>query len=126
MKKIFAVLVLFLFALNANAAMTFDQAFSANDTKPMAVLIYADWSNDKDGTLERFRNLSQQMGNKYNYVEINISKAEAQSYMETYQILSKLPYVMLYRSKCKFARYIDRDCTSSVSCMVSKMQTFMR
>ena len=126
MKKLFFVLAVFVFALKANAAMTFSDAFDENNSKPMAVLVYANWIDNYEEYLTTFRGLEREFGDIYNFVELDIATEEAKTYMERNTILVKPPYIMLYRGKCKFARVIERDCANNSACISPKMKTFIR
>ena len=124
MKKLLITFLLFSIIPAAHSAMNFDDAYAQNSKTPMAVLVYTDWATNSSNILKQFRSAQQTMGNSYNYVELNISNKESQSYMEKYTILQKIPYIMLYRGNCKFARLLDRDCASCSSCIISKMKAF--
>lgn len=126
MKKLLIIFALLLLAVRVNAAITYSEAYQANDTKPMAVLIYADWADNYQAVLAQFRTMEAQMGNLYNFVEMDIASKDAKAYTEQNSILTKLPYIMLYRGKCKFARFIERSCASSADCTIPKMKTFIR
>ena len=126
MKKLLIILGVFLLALKADAAMSFSDAFDENNTKPMAVLVYADWMNDYENYLATFRGLEREFGNTYNFVEVNIASEDAKDYLERSTILVKPPYIMLYRGKCKFARVIERDFANDSGNISQKMKTFIR
>ena len=126
MKKLFVILSLLLLMPVTYAAMTYTNAYSMNNDKPMAVFIYADWADNYETSLSQFRNAQQEMGDLYNYVELDLASKDARAYTEQNVILPKLPYIMLYRSKCKFARLLDRNCSSSSACIIPKMKSFMR
>ena len=125
MKKFLITLLLLMFIPQAYAAIKFDEAYAQNSKTPMAVLVYSDWATDNVNILKQFRSAQLALKDTYNFVELNISSKDAQSYMEKYTILPKIPYIMLYRGNCKFARLIDRDCASNSSCIVSKMKAFV-
>ena len=127
MKNLLVIFVLFIVSIQANAAvMKYSDAYEANDTKPMAVLVYANWAENYAGIYRQFRAVQQEMGDKYNYVELNIADRDTKDYLEKNVILTNPPYIMLYRGKCKFARIIEGDCASSSACIISKMKSFMR
>lgn len=126
MKKLLSILTLILLMVPAQAASKYDSAYSVSDTTPMAVFVYADWADNYDGYLNVFRTVQQKMGDTYNYVELDIASEDAKAYSEQNVILPRLPYIMLYRSKCKFARLIDRNCASSAECIIPKMKSFKR
>ena len=126
MKKIILIFTLLFFVIKADAAMSFKDAFEVNDTKPMAVLIYADWADGYENSIVQFRNMQRELGSVYNYVELDIANEDAKYYTEQNTILTKLPYIMLYRGKCKFARFIERGCALDTACSVPKMKSFIR
>ena len=126
MKKFILLLAVLIFALQANAAMTYKDASAENGKKAMAVLVYARWAQNYDYALEIFRNAQGRLGKSYNYVELDIASDDAKEYSEKYSIRSKLPYIALFRSNGEFQRYLDRNCTSDLNCAVSKMKSFLR
>lgn len=126
MKKIFALIIIMLMSLQANATMKFSDAYEMNDSKPMAVLVYSDKSSDYQFMIAQFKATENKLGDLYNFVELNLSSRDVLDYTQKNVILTNLPYIMLYRSKCKFARVIDSSCAADVSCSVSKMRTFIR
>ena len=126
MKKFILLLVILVFTLQANAAMKYKDAFAKNGKIPMAMLIYADWAQDYNETLTMFKKLESTLSNSYNFVELNIADKETKDYSETYSILPKMPYIMLYRSSGKVQRVLDRDCALDLNCAVPKMKSFIR
>jgi len=106
--------------------MSFSDAYEANNTVPMAVLVYAEWSDNAADYLATFRALEREFGDTYNFVEVDIATEYAKDYMERNPILVKPPYIMLYRGKCKFARVIERGCANNNTCISPKMKTFIR
>ena len=126
MKKILIILLLMMLMPTVNAAMSYKDAYTMNNSTPMAVFVYADWATNYEKNLTEFRKAQQELGDKYNYVELDIASNDAKAYTEQNAILPKLPYIMLYRGKCKFARLIDRSCASDEACILSKMKSFMR
>ena len=127
MKKILILLtVLTMTVVQAHAAKTtFSNAYAQNGKKPMMVLVYAKWADGYQNTLTQFRKVQQKYGNTYNFVELDIANQDAKLYSEKFVITSGLPYVMLFRNNCKVSRYIDRNCASSASCIISKSQFFI-
>ena len=118
---------LFLFlGVRANASVSFDEAFSQANTKPMLVLVYADWADNRDLFLEKFRALEQEFGKEFNYVELDITKPEAKSFNSRYHIYPNLPYVLMYRDGGKVSRYIQRNCVTNESCLVSRIRSFAK
>lgn len=126
MKKILLFLMLLILVPKAYAEMSYAEAYSMNNKKPMAVLIYADWAMNSDGILRQFRAVQKEMGDRYNFVELDIASEDASGYTEKNAILPKLPYIMLCRNYGKFAKRIDRECASNPACLIPKMKTFDR
>lgn len=126
MKKLIAILIMSALTLSVKAAVKYSDAYEVNDTKPMAVLIYADWADNYQNYLSEFRKIQQELGDIYNYVELDLASEDARNYTEQNMILTKLPYIMLYRSKGRFARVLERSCASDASCAAPKMKSFIR
>lgn len=129
MKKIAYLLLvaLFLFlGVKANASVSFEEAFSKANSKPMLVLVYAEWADNYQVYLDKFRNLEKEFGDEYNYVELDIAKPEAKSFNARYHIYPNLPYVLMYRDGGKVSRYIQRNCAINESCMVSRIRSFAK
>lgn len=129
MRKIAYLLLvaLFLFlGVKANASVSFDEAFSNLSSKPMLVLVYAEWADNYQTFLEKFRALESEFGNEFNYVELDIAKPEAKSFNARYHIYPNLPYVLMYRDGGKVSRYIQRNCAINESCMIPRIRSFAR
>ena len=129
MKKVAYLLLvaLFLFlGVKANASVSFEEAFSQASSKPMLVLVYAEWADNYEVFLEKFRGLEQEFGNDFNYVELDIAKPEAKSFNSRYHIYPNLPYVLMYRDGGKVSRYIQRNCAINESCMVPRIKSFTK
>ena len=126
MKKFILMLALLAFTLQANAAMPYKDAAAKNDREPMAILVYADWAQNYDYALTIFRKLQDTLGKSYNFVELNIASKDAKDYTETYSIMPKLPYIILYRGNGKFQRVLDRNCATDLNCAIPKMKSFSR
>ena len=126
MKKLLAFLTLILLIPAVSATTTYKEAFAQNNKVPMAVLVYADWADNYNTYISEFRKAMNEVGDDYNYVELNIASEDAKEYMELNVILPRPPYIMLFRSNCKFARRLERSCASDVSCIVPKMRSFKR
>ena len=128
MKKIFNIVfvlsILCCFTLKVQA-MTFSEAFSQIDKKPMVVLIYAQWADNYQGCLQAFRTAKNQFGTTFNFVELDIATPEAKAFNNNYQIYPKLPYALMLRNGGKVSRYLQRDCASSYSCLTSKLKSFI-
>ncbi|MBQ7763972.1 hypothetical protein IJ384_01245 [bacterium] len=128
MKKIlltFSFLISLLLVQSVKA-MTFDEAFAQNDRKPMVILIYAQWADGAQNCMMQYRMAQSELSDKFNFVELDIAKPEAKSFNNRYHIYPKLPYILMFRDNGKVSRYIQRDCASSASCIVSKLKTFIQ
>jgi len=127
MKKFLLLLTCFLLLTNLQSqAMTFEQAYNEMYSKPAMVIVYADWADNYQAYLNNFRKLKSVFGNRYNYVELDIASKDAKFYNSRYPINTNLPYVYIYSCGGKKARFINRQCASDTSCMVSKIKYTMQ
>lgn len=123
--KLFIIFLLLVFNNNVNA-LTFEEAYSQSDRKPMLVLVTADWAENNEAISKVFNNLSSTFGKTFNYVELDIATDEAKVFNDRYHIYPKLPYVIMFRDRGKVSRYIQRDCASERSCITSKIKSFIQ
>ncbi|MCQ2739860.1 MAG: hypothetical protein MJ237_06500 [bacterium] len=124
MKKLFILFSVMIFAMSgAYADMTFTDAQSSS--KPMAVLVYASWLDDANSYVQQFNNLKSQFGNKYNYVTIDVATNSAKEYNKRFDIY-KMPYVLLFKSRCKIMRYLETNCMMNNQCITPRMDSFLR
>ena len=123
-KRILSVLILFLLTLNVKA-MDFQEAFAQSRVKPVAVLLYADWIDNKEYTLSVFRSVGQKFLRSYNFVELDITKNDAKFYNQRFDIFRGLPYIMMYKEGGKISRFIDSSCTNDTRCLESKLKSFI-
>ena len=126
MKKLISILSLFtiLSAGIANAqTTTFDGAMS--QSKPMAVLVYANWADDAQTMLQTFGATGLKYSDKYNFVTLDIASPDAKAFNKTYYIYPNLPYVLLFRDKGKVSRYLKKDCALDQSCFEEKLKFFV-
>ena len=84
MKKIFILFTLFLFTASVVSSMTFDEAFSQVNNKPMAVLVYADWADGYQNALQQFKAVQKNLAAQYNFVEMDIATINAKSFNKKY------------------------------------------
>ena len=129
MKKVlnfFMILILACFTVVKAEALTFEEAFSRVDSKPMVVLVYAQWADNYQSVLQNFRLVKNQLSESYNFVELDIASNDAKSFNSRYEIYRNLPYVLMFRNGGKVSRYVSRDCASSTSCMSSKLKSFIQ
>ena len=127
MKKIVSVLFLFSLMLwgsaKADEPMKFEQAIS--QTKPMALLVYADWADDAQTVLQTFNATGLQYEGKYNFVTMNIASPDTKAFNKSYHIYPNLPYVLFFKDKGKVSRYLKKDCVLNASCFKEKLDFFI-
>ena len=121
------VLTLFLLAGSLSSfAATFEQAFQDSDRKPMLVLLYATWADGYQSCINSFRQVEAELGQRFNYVELDIASKDAKSFNKKYSFDQNLPYVMIYRNMGKVSRRITTECAMSPSCMIPKIKAFLQ
>ena len=129
MKKVLCSVILAMclicFSIKAHAAMSFQEALNVCSSKPMIVIVYANWAENYQFYLDKFRGLEQIFGDKLNYVELDIASADAKSFNMRYHIYPNLPYILMFRNDGKVSRYIQRNCAANESCMVPRIKSFM-
>ena len=129
MKKLLGMMCVFMLMLVCTmkvSALTYSDAYEKSDKTPMVVLLYAPWSDGYQEYIKQLKLAQNQMGNKFNFVELNIASDETKAFNEKYQIYPKLPYILMFRDRGKISRYISRDCAISSSCVVSKLKLFVQ
>ena len=98
MKKILTLLVVALVFLATKAyAMKFEDAYAQSGTKPMLVLIYADWAENAQSYVQAFNALQTEFGETYNFVDLNISSPDTKAFNARYHIYPNLPYILMFR-----------------------------
>ena len=105
--------------------MTFDEAFSQSSSKPMLVLIYAQWADNYQTYLNNFKALEPQFGENFNFVELDIASKDTKSFNSRYHIYPNLPYVLMFRDGGKVSRYIQKSCVLDSACMAEKVKLFI-
>lgn len=129
MRKIFVLFLLLVGFISINktiaAPMSFSEGYSQTSRKPLAVLVYATWADNYVGHVRNFRRLQNEVGNQFNYVELDIASPQAKAYNDRYEIFPKLPYIILFRNNGRVSRLIQRDCASDTSCVKTKMKAFI-
>ncbi len=128
MKKIFnlllALALMLLFSV-AVKALTFEEAFSQTDKKPMVAIIYAQWADDYQNFLNNYRAVQEDFEGVYNFTELDITTKDAKFFNSKFHIYPNLPYVLMFRDNGKVSRYIPKDCAKDLSCMRSKLKSFV-
>ncbi len=129
MKKMLTVLFLLIMSvctiIKANA-MTFEEAFAKSDTTPIVVLVYAQWADNYQSYIQQFREAKKQLGDTFNFVEMDIASKDTKAFNSRYHIYPNIPYVLMYRNGGRVSRYIDRNCAATTSCMVPKLKSFIQ
>ena len=116
---------LFLFFSKANA-LTFEEAFTQSDSKPMAVLVYAQWADDYQRSLQIFKSVQEQYNDLYNFVEMDIADKSTHYFNQKFHIYPHMPYILIYRNGGKISRYLPNNCAMDASCITSKLKTFIQ
>lgn len=123
MKKfLFCIGLLMLAGFTSVQAMTYEEAI--NQSKPMAILIYADWADNASNALQMFNTMSEQYSNKYNFVKINIATKGAKTFCKTYHIYPNMPYVILFKDRGRLTRFLQQNCVLNNACFADKLQNF--
>jgi hypothetical protein len=128
MKKILNLLLIFLFIIFTcikSEALNFEEAFNQSSSKPMVALIYAQWADDYSNYLQAFNLTKTQMGDKYNFVELDIASEDTKFFNEKFHIYPNLPYILMFRDGGKVSRYIQKDCALDSQCIVTKLKSFI-
>ena len=125
MKKLLTSLFVLLSILcifnKANAA-SFEEVMT--QSKPCAVLIYADWADNLAAVTATYGAMEQAYSNKYNFTKINICKDEAKNFNKNFYIYQNLPYILLFKERGRMSRAITRDCILDNSCIKDKLEFF--
>lgn len=122
MKKFVILLFMLLVCSLSVKAMSFSEAKS--QTRPMAVLIYANWADDMQTILSKYDSMAAKYADKYNFTKIDIATEEAKEFNKTYHIYPNLPYVLLFKDKGKISRYLKKECVSDDACFKERLDFF--
>lgn len=127
MKKIVRlVLVLILMLTLRVQAMNFEEAFSQIYSKPMLLLLYADWADGYQQCLYTFNMVQQEFGDSFNYVALNIASKDMKAYNARFNLDTNVPYILMFKSGGKVSRYLPRSCAMDYSCAISKIKYYMQ
>lgn len=128
MKKFLILMAITFFTVLSVKAelMPFAQAFSATSNKPALILVYAKWADGYSSYIQNFKAIQAEFGTSFNYTELDIASNDAKSFNDKFHIYPKLPYILMFRDGGKVSRYIPRDCASNISCVVSKVKSFIQ
>ena len=125
MKKLLSslfLLILFLVGSQKANALKYDEA--VNQSKPMAIFIYAPWADNYNTSMQAFNAMGQKYGSKYNFVTMNIATSEAKTFNQKFYIYPNLPYVLLFRNNGKIVRYLKDECINDQACFSSRLDFF--
>lgn len=124
MKKIFlfSLMILTFFTVNRANSITYEEAL--NQSKPMAIMIYADWADNLPETQQIFDAMSALYGKQYNFIKLNIASSDTKAFNKTYHIYPNLPYVLLFKDRGKISRYLQKNCILDKACFASKLDVF--
>jgi len=119
--NMFFAIMLSFSVLSVNA-LTFEEAYM--QTKPMAVVIYADWASGYETVLQAFESANEQFESKYNFVKLNIADKDTAFFNKKYHIYPNLPYVLLFKDRGRISRYLTKDCILDNSCFSDRLNMF--
>lgn len=123
MKKLVILMLSLIISYNLSAkALTYEDAI--NQQKPVALLIYADWADDAQKVFQAFTTKSQQYGDRYNFVPMNIASEQTKAFNKTYHIYPGLPYVLLFKDRGRISRYLKKDCILDNACFNERLDLF--
>lgn len=126
MKKILATLFLFVaFAIGIQEvnAINYDEAIK--QSKPIVLLVYADWADDLIKVNQSFESAQKQYGNTYNFVRLNIASSEAKNFNKKYYFYPNLPYILLLRDNGRVSRYLTKENAIDLSSFYEKLKFFI-
>lgn len=124
MKKILSLLfllTLLITTIQQANAIKYEEAI--NESKPLAILVYASWAEDVDAVKDAFDSI-QGKYNNYNFVALDIATADTKEFNKRYPIYANLPYVLLFRDRGKISRYLQKNCILDSSCFAEKLNFF--
>lgn len=125
LKSLFVLLLLFFFNLRSEA-ISFSEAYEQTSTKPMILLIYADWASGYRTYTSVMDKLNDNYGDKYNIVKLNIEHPDTAIFNSKFHIYPNLPYILMFKDSGKITRYIQRSCAADYSCVETKLKSFLQ
>ena len=124
-KLILSILTLLTFAISTQTTKAMTFAEGLNDSKPMALLIYANWADGAADTIGKFKSQQAQYEDRYNFILLDIASEDTKEFNKKYHIYPNLPYVLLYKDNGKISRYLQKDCILDDACFVEKLKFFI-
>ena len=90
-------------------------------------MIYANWADDVQQVSQAFTQMGQNplYADKYNFISLDIASKDAKAFNQVYYIHQGLPYVLLFKDRGKFSRYLQKDCVLDNSCFSQKLDSFV-
>lgn len=125
-KALLSLLILLTLTLSTQVTKAMTFAEGMNDSKPMALLIYANWADDIASVMGKFK--SQEAGtygDAYNFVLLDVASEDTKEFNKKYHIYPNLPYVLLYKNNGKVSRYLQKDCILDDACFAEKLKFFI-
>ena len=120
-KKVAISLLLLLQCCIIVNAASYSNAIKSS--KPMVVLLYADWIDNSQSVLNSFAKI-EKLDSRYNYVKLNIADKDMKLFNEKYTMATRLPYILLMKNNGKITRMINKNCMNDTSCMKEKLNLF--
>lgn len=124
--KICLASVILFSSLLESEAITYKEAYSQTASKPMILLIYANWAENYQNYLTQLNAAQRYFGQRFNFVALNICTQEAKEFTENHEIYPKLPYILYIRNEGKISRYIPRSCAADAKCVINKITSFIK
>ena len=124
-KLILSMLTLLTLAISTQTTKAMTFAEGLNDSKPMALLIYANWADGAADTIGKFKSQQAQYEDRYNFILLDIASEDTKEFNKKYHIYPNLPYVLLYKDNGKVSRYLQKDCVMDDSCFTEKLDFFI-
>ncbi len=127
MKKVLlSLLTLLTLAAGTQVTKAMTYAEGMNNSKPMALLIYANWADDIADVIGKFKaQQGGEYGEQYNFILLDIASEDTKEFNKKYHIYPNLPYVLLYKDNGKISRYLQKDCILDDACFVEKLKFFI-
>ena len=125
LSKLLSVLAIMLLFSATSNAITFEEAYTQTDKKPMVALIYAQWADEDKTFLNTYRSIQEDFTNSYNFVELDIASKDAKFFNTKFHIYPNLPYILMFRDNGKVSRYIPKNCTEDAACIRNKLKSFI-
>ncbi len=124
--RLFIIITMLFITTTSTKALNFEEAFNQTSRTPMVMLIYANWADGYENCIVQFRTTQRALGNKFNFVELDIANKDAKAFNRRFHIYPNLPYILMFRDGGKVSRYIPQDCANSSACVIPKLKSFIQ